>query len=458
MPLSRRSLLKASAGGFLAAARAQSTQPNIILIYADDLGYGDLGCYGSTISTPNLDQMAAEGARFVNFYSASPVCSPSRAALLTGRYPPRGDVPRVLGPGSLDGLPDSETTMAQMLKSAGYRTSCIGKWHLGDKPQYLPLNRGFDEYFGIPYSNDMWPRPLMRNNDIVEQPATLETLTPRYTDEAVKFIGRSRNSPFFLYMPHTYPHVPLAASPRFQGKSGKGLYADVVQELDWSVGQVLQAVKDNGLDDNTLVLFASDNGPWWQGSQGRLRGRKGETYEGGMREPLIARFPGMIPAGTVFTGLATTMDILPTLARLSSAALPGKPLDGVDIWPLLTGQEDEVDRDVFLYFDDVFIQCARLGRWKLHVTRYNTRAWSPMPAGGKVNLPLPKPELYDLQTDPQEGYDCASEHPEVVADIRARVLRLLPTFPQSVTDAWRDTMGRKVQDVPDDGLPTPADP
>jgi arylsulfatase len=455
MSLSRRTLLKASAGGLLAAARAQSAQPNIVLIYADDLGYGDLGCYGSTIATPNLDRMAAEGARFLNFYSASPVCSPSRAALMTGRYPPRVNVPRVLGPGEDGGLPDSETTMARMLKAAGYRTMCIGKWHLGDLPQYLPLNRGFDEYFGIPYSHDMWPRPLMRNNDIVEQPATLETLTPRYTDEAVGFIQRARSSPFFLYLAHSYPHVPLAASPRFLGKSGKGLYADAVEELDWSAGQVLQALKDNGLDDNTLVLFASDNGPWWQGSQGWLRGRKGETYEGGMREPLIARLPGMIPAGTVAAGLATTMDILPTLARLCSAPLPSNPLDGVDIWPMLTAQQEEVDRDVFLYFDDIHIQCARLGHWKLHVSRYNTRAWSPAPAAGRMNLPLPKPELYDLSTDFQEAYDCASAHPDIVADMRARILRLLPTFPPSVTDAWQDTMRRKVQDVPDDGLPVP---
>jgi arylsulfatase A-like enzyme len=445
-----------SAAGLLAGARAQGTQPNIVLIYADDLGYGDLSCYGSAISTPNLDQMAAEGARFLNFYSASPVCSPSRAALLTGRYPTRVNVPRVLGPGDT-GLPDSETTMGQMLQAAGYRTMCIGKWHLGDQPAYLPLNRGFDEYYGIPYSNDMWPRPLMRNNDIIEQPAILETLTARYTDEAVRFIRRSRNAPFFLYMPHTFPHVPLAASAQFQGKSGHGLYGDVVQELDWSVGQVLQALKDNGLDEKTLVIFSSDNGPWWQGSQGQLRGRKGETYEGGMREPFIARFPKVIPAGTVSKALATTMDLMPTLAGLCGAPLPRNPMDGADILPVLNGRQDTVDRDVFLYFDDIFIQCARLGRWKLHVSRYNTGAWSPLPSGGKVNLPLPQPELYDLETDPQEAYDCASSHPDVVADIRSRILKLLPTFPQMVIDAWQDTMRRQVGDAPDDGLPVPAD-
>jgi arylsulfatase A len=303
----------------------------------------------------------------------------------------------------------------------------------------------------------MWPRPLMHNFDVVEQPATLETLTARYTDQAVNFIARSRSSPFFLYMAHTYPHVPLGASPPFLGKSGLGLYADVVEELDWSVGQVLAALKANALDGNTLVIFSSDNGPWWQGSQGKLRGRKGETYEGGMREPFIARFPGAIPAGLVSSGVASTMDIFPTVARLAGATLSGNALDGVDIWPLLTGQQDALDRDVFLYFDDVFIQCARLGRWKLHVSRYNTRAFSPPPARGRVNLPLPKPELYDLESDPQESYDCAAMHPDIVADIRSRVLRLIPTFPDSVVGAWQDTVRHQVVDAPDDGLPVAPD-
>jgi arylsulfatase len=443
------------AGAAAATAHAQNSRPNVILIYADDLGYGDLGCYGSRIETPNLDRMAAEGARFLNFYSASPVCSPSRAALLTGRYPPRVNVPRVLGPSEDGGLADSETTMAQMLKDAGYRTMCVGKWHLGSRPQYLPTNRGFDEYYGIPYSNDMWPRPLMYNTEVIEQPAALDTLTARYTEQAVNFIRRSRETPFFLYMPHTFPHVPLGASDQFKGKSGMGLYADVVQELDWSVGQVLAALAENGLDNNTLVIFSSDNGPWWQGSQGKLRGRKGETYEGGMREPFLARFPGRIPAGTVSSAVANTMDILPTVAQLCNATLPRNPLDGIDIWPLLSGQQEQIERDVFLYFDDIFLQCARLGRWKLHVTRYNTRAWSPTPAGGRVNLPLPKPELYDLEKDPQESYDCAAMHADVVADIRARINRILPTFPPAVVGAWQDTMRRQVLDAPEDGLPIP---
>ena len=458
MSLNRRTFLKSAAGAAISSAlRAQQTPPNIVIIYADDLGYGDLSCYGSAIATPNLDQMAAEGTRFTNFYSASPVCSPSRAALMTGRYPTRVEVPVVLGPGD-PGLPDNETTMAQVLKTAGYRTACIGKWHLGSPARYLPTNRGFDEYFGVPYSADMYPCPLISNTTVVAPMVDVSTLTTSFTDEALGFIRRSKDSPFFLYLAHTAPHLPLAASARFAGKSGLGEYADVVQELDWSTGQVLAFLKAKGLDSNTLVMFSSDNGPWWQGSQGKLRGRKGETYEGGMREPFIARFPSAIPAGSNCSGLTTTMDLLPTLARLCGAQASTNPLDGVDIWPLLTGDRAEVERDVFLYFDSVYLQCARLGRWKLHMTRYNTKAWSPQPPGGKVNLPLPRPELYDVVTDPQESYDCAASHPDVVSDIRARVDRLIRTFPPGIVDAWQYTLSQKVLDTPVDGLPVAGGP
>jgi len=275
MLLSRRAFLASAAAASL--VRAQSRPPNIVFIYADDLGYGDLGVYGSNIRTPNLDRMAAEGVRFTQFYSANPVCSPSRAALLTGRYPTRVGVPKVLFPTDTTGLALSEVTIAQMLKGSGYRTMCIGKWHLGRPAEYLPTARGFDEYFGIPYSNDMTPRPLLHNTEQVEEPADLETLTPRYTDQAVRFIERSQNNPFFLYMPHTFPHIPLAASKRFRGRSPLGLYGDVIEELDWSVGEVLSTLRRTGVDSNTLVMFSSDNGPWYQGSPGALRGRKGAT-------------------------------------------------------------------------------------------------------------------------------------------------------------------------------------
>ena len=435
----RRDFLK-TAAALLAPARP----PNVVLIYCDDLGYGDLGCYGSSIRTPNIDALAREGIRFTHFYSANPVCSPSRAALLTGRYPTRVGVPRVLFPYDKVGLPDSETTIAQMLKARNYKTMCVGKWHLGHLPQFLPTRRGFDEYFGIPYSNDMNPRVLMHNTEVVEQTATLETLTPRYTEQAVKFIERSAASPFFLYMPHTYPHIPLGVSPRFKGKSSEGLYGDVVEEVDWSVGEVLRALKKQGVENNTIVLLSSDNGPWFQGSPGRLRGRKGMTYEGGMREPCIARYPGKIPKDRVCSGVASTIDILPTLAKLCDAPLPKNPLDGIDIWPMLSGQKNELEREAFLYFDNVNLQCARLGRYKLHMTRYNSLAYSPPPAKGRFNLPLKPPELYDLINDPDESYDIAAEHPDVVKDMQARVERLMATFPEEIQKAHRETMARAV--------------
>jgi arylsulfatase A len=445
--LDRRDFLKATAAAFFGCrAGAAVRLPNVVMIYADDLGYGDLGCYGSGIRTPNLDRMAVEGMRFTHFYSGNPVCSPSRAALLTGRYPTKAGVPRVLFPRDTTGLPDSEVTIAQMLKARDYKTMCVGKWHLGHLPPYLPTSRGFDEYFGIPYSNDMNPRPLLHNTETVEEPAKLETLTPRYTEHALRFIERSKDSPFFLYMPHTYPHIPLAASARFRGKSPLGLYGDVVEELDWSVGEVLAALRKHGLDDNTLVMFSSDNGPWYQGSPGRLRGRKGMTWEGGQRVPLVARFPGHIPAGKECPGISSVMDILPTLSRLCQVAPPSKPLDGIDIWPLLSGKEQELDREALLYFDNVHLQCARWKQWKLHVARYNSVAYSPAPAGGRVNLPLKSPELYDLLRDPDESYDVAAEQPQVVAEIQSRIERLMRDFPDDIRRDYVETKAKPTRE------------
>jgi arylsulfatase len=439
----------------LSALAAASARPlNVILIYADDLGYGDLGCYGGKIRTPHLDSLARDGARFTHFYSANPVCSPSRAALLTGRYPTRVSVPRVLFPVDKEGLPDSETTLAQILKAKGYKTMCIGKWHLGHLPPYLPTSRGFDEYFGIPYSNDMNPRWLMHNTEVVEEQATLETLTPRYTEHAVRFIERSKDGPFFLYMPHTYPHIPLAASPRFKGKSPLGLYGDVVEELDWSIGEILAALKKNGLERDTLILFSSDNGPWFQGSPGRLRGRKGSTYEGGVREPFLARLPGRIPKGRVCSGIASTMDIVPTVAKLCGAELPSKPLDGIDIWPLLSGQRNVIEREALLYFDNVHLQCARWGKWKLHISRYNVMVYNPAPAAGRVNLPI-APELYNLEDDPDESYDVAKENPKIVEEIEARIERLMAGFPDSIRKAYADVKALRQGAMATGALPRP---
>ncbi len=454
--MDRRAFLSAMAAAGALAGKA-SRPPNVVFIYCDDLGYGDLGCYGSTNRTPHIDRLGTEGARFTQFYSANPVCSPSRAALLTGRYPTRVGVPRVLFPTDTVGLQDGEVTIAQMLKAKEYKTMCVGKWHLGHLPHYLPTNRGFDEYYGIPYSNDMNPRVLLHaaggKVETVEAEATLETLTERYTAQATRFIAGANAQPFFLYMPHTFPHIPLAASTRFRGKSPNGLYGDVIEEIDWSVGEVMAAIKRGGLDDNTIVMFSSDNGPWYQGSPGRLRGRKGSTYEGGVREPFLARFPGRIPKGLVSRGVSGTVDILPTLAKLCDVPLPSRPLDGIDIWPLLSGKAPQMEREALLYFDDWNLQCARWGKWKLHFARYNSFAYSPAPPGGRVNLTLPVSELYDLDADADESYDVAAENPAVVAEIKGRVERLLRGFPEEVQKAWAATQAKETRPGTTGALP-----
>ncbi len=423
---------------------ANPALPNIVFIYADDLGYGDVGAYGSRIKTPNLDRLAKEGVLFRQFCSTSAVCSPARAALLTGRYSVRVGVPDVLYPTSTTGLAVGEMTIAEMLKQVGYGTMCLGKWHLGVLDRYLPTRRGFDEHFGLLGSNDQGP-VLMRNGEIVESPANLETLTARYTTQAIDYLRRMGDRPFFLYLAHAAPHVPVVASPEFKGKSGLGPYGDVVMEMDWSIGQVLAALEDNGQARNTLVIFTSDNGPWFEGSTGGLRGRKGDTFEGGMREPFVARFPGRIPAGRVVEGFASALDLLPTFAGLTAAPLPGNPIDGVDIWPMMTGAADTVERPAFLYFDAWNLQAARLGHWKLHLSRYNTPAFTATPAVGRMNLRLLNPELYNLNEDPSEGYDVSEDHPEIVAQIQAQVRQYLLTMPAQVRQAWDDTQRRRVQ-------------
>ena len=453
--MTRRDFL-AAAGGSMAPrlSAAPPRTPNIIAILCDDLGYGDLGCYGSKIRTSNLDRLAAEGVRFTNFCSADPVCSPSRAALLTGRYPTRVGVPRVLFPQDQDGLNLDEVTLANVLKNRGYRTMCIGKWHLGRPDRYLPTSRGFDEYFGIPYSNDMNPRVLMHNTRVIEEPATLETLTRRYTEQATRFIKGAKGSPFFLYMPHTFPHIPLAASPRFRGKSLMGLYGDVVEEIDWSVGEVAGAVRQGGLENDTLILFSSDNGPWYLGSPGKLRGRKDTTYEGGIREPFLARWPGRIPAGHTCEALASMMDIFPTAAHLCGAALPAKPLDGIDIWPLLSGGKQSIERPPLLYFTNWDLQCARWMNWKLHIARHNTAPYTPSPPGGRHSYLLPHPELYNLDDDPDESYDVAPERPEIVRRIQGQIAAMLKGFPEPVQRAFAEAKARKT----DPGTPAGAYP
>ncbi len=409
--------------------------PNIVLIFTDDQGYQDIGCYGATgFQTPYLDRMAREGCRFTDFYVAASVCSPSRAALLTGRYPPRAGVTNVLFPRAERGLPLSEVTIADVLKERGYATACFGKWHLGDEEKYLPTRRGFDEYFGIPYSNDMaidadmpfadevkfrkgataenfrsgkkkrgWV-PLFRNEEVVEYPANQSTLTKRYTRESVRFIRENSDNPFFLYVPHTMPHIPLAASEEFRGSSGSGLYGDVMQELDWSAGQILKTLQEEGLDENTLVIYTSDNGPWLSkgdagGSAGPLRNGKFSTYEGGFRMPCIMRWPGRMPAGRTCGDICATIDLLPTFAAMADAPMPqDRVIDGKNLLPYLTGEQEESPRNRYFYYDGKNLEAMRKGRWKLRVAD--------------------DPQLFDLRNDIGEQENLASEHPDRVERMR----------------------------------------
>ncbi len=423
------------------AARALAQpprRPNIVIIYADDLGYGDLGCYGHPVNrTPNLDRMAAEGMRFTQFYSAAAVCTPSRAALLTGRLPVRSGLTRVLSPFSTGGVPDSEILLAEALKEAGYSTAIVGKWHLGWQKQFLPARHGFDHYFGIPYSNDMspptnpaqrWqtapPTPLLRGDSVIEQEPDQTQITRRYTEEATGWIrvqARSRR-PFFLYLPHTMVHTPLHASKRFQGASGRGLYGDVLEELDWSVGEVLRAIREEGADDNTLVMFSSDNGPWLiqkqaGGSAGLLREGKGSTWEGGVREPFIARWPGRIPAGVVSHAFGSTMDLFPTCVKLAGGAPPaGRVIDGEDLGPALFDKRQDREAMMF-HYADTEVHAVRKGPWKLHLATQSPE--SNRPQSEKQNPPL----LFHLLHDPSEKYNVADSHPHVVKDLLALVER-----------------------------------
>ncbi|MCB9781549.1 MAG: sulfatase [Candidatus Omnitrophica bacterium] len=414
--------------------------PNFVIIFADDLGYGDLGCYGHpTLRTPNLDRMAAEGMRFTDFYSAAPVCTPSRAALMTGRLPVRSgmcsDTRRVLFPDSAGGIPESEITLAEGLKQKGYTTGCVGKWHLGHLPQYLPTRNGFDFYFGIPYSNDMdhldsgpsgearslnpkvenFNVPLMRNEEIVQRPADQTHLTQRYTEEAIGFIKKNKEKPFFLYMPHTFPHIPLFASEDFLGKSPRGLYGDAVEEVDWSVGQVLDTLKNEGLAENTLVFFTSDNGPWLimketGGSAGLLRDGKGSTWEGGMREPGIAWWPGKVKGGELCRGMSSTMDLYTTCLTIAGAEIPtDRVIDGVDMSPLLF-QTGPSNRDEYFYYRGQTLYAVRKGQFKAH---YITR---PAYGRGEVESHDP-PVLYHLGIDPSESIEMNDRFPEVLKEI-----------------------------------------
>jgi len=439
------SCLLAGAGASGRIAAQPVRPPNIVIILADDMGYGDLGSFGApNIRTPRLDAMAAEGQKWTNFY-VQPVCSPSRAALLTGRLPirsgmyatPSGRAPGVFRDNAAQGLPLDEVTIAELLKPAGYTTGMIGKWHLGQLPQFLPMRQGFDSWFGLPFSHDMrmtvpvtnglktaayydpkpeyWNVPLMRNEQVIERPVDHRTLTKRYTEEALRFIDANKSRPFFLYLAHSLPHIPLARSHDFVDHSSAGIYGDVIEEIDWSTGQLLDALRSAGIDRQTLVVFTSDNGPWLPfethgGSAGPLREGKGTTWEGGMRTPAIFRWPGVVRPGIV-TDIGSALDMLPTAASLAGAALPpGRIVDGVDLSAPLRGSGPS-PRDTMFYYSDNELRAVRKNRYKAH---FITSGAYGLGGARAVHSP---PLLFDLAVDPGERFDIAAAHPEIVADL-----------------------------------------
>ncbi|MEM8486272.1 MAG: sulfatase [Bacteroidota bacterium] len=437
--------------------------PNIILIFADDLGYADLGSYGATtINTPHLDALAADGVRLTNFYVSSPVCSASRAALLTGSYHRRVGISGALNPHSKRGLNNDEITIAEMLKPQGYATAAVGKWHLGHLEPFLPTNHGFDSYFGIPYSNDMspdpannprerarkWPPlPLVQGLDTIEKEPNQSMITQRYTSKAVDFIKAHTDQPFFLYLAHTMPHVPLYTAPEFQGTSVQGAYGDVIQEIDWSTGELLKTLEEEGLADNTLVIFTSDNGPWrvfgnHGGECGPLRGRKGSVWECGIRVPFIARWPGHIPASSVQDAPAMTIDMLPTLAQLSRSSYPADKIDGKNVWPLLTGQSSTSPHKTLFFYYAQQLQALRHDDWKLQLPhtyrKVDIVGADGMP--GTYTFPATGLELYNLATNPGESIDVASAHPELVA------------YLTGLADSMRHVLGDKPLNITGSGI------
>jgi arylsulfatase A len=437
--------------------------PNLVIIFTDDQGYADVGVFGAKgFQTPNLDRLAKEGCKFTNFHVAQPVCSASRAALLTGCYPNRIGIHGALGPQALHGISEGEMTLAEVLKQKGYATGMAGKWHLGRPAPFLPVHHGFDEYFGLPYSNDMWPRhpeakpgtypplPLIEGDRVIDSevtPAEQAQLTTWYTERAVEFIERNADRPFFFYLAHSMPHVPLHVSDKFKGKSQQGLYGDVIMEIDWSVGEVLKTLKQHKLDDNTLVIFTSDNGPWLSygnhaGSAVPLREGKGTCWEGGVREPCLMRWPGKIPRGTTNDAMFMTIDLLPTIAHLVDTPLPPRPIDGLDVWPLITGEKGARNpHDAYYYYynqGELHAVTSGDGRWKLFLPHtYRTLAGRP---GGTNGIPanyeqrkLTAPELYDLTGDVEERRNLADQHPEIVQQLLACAERARADLGDSLT-------------------------
>lgn len=467
-------LLLVLTAGVCDSLSAASRLPNIVIIFTDDQGYADVGVFGAKgFKTPNLDRLAREGVKFTNFHVAQPVCSASRAALLTGCYPNRIGIHGALGPLAKHGINKSEVTLAELLKQKGYATGMAGKWHLGRPAPFLPVHHGFDEYFGLPYSNDMWPShpeakrgtypplPLIESDQVIDSevtPAEQANLTTWYTERAVKFIERNKDRPFFFYLAHSMPHVPLHVSDKFKGKSKQGLYGDVIMEIDWSVGEVLKALKQHKLESNTLVIFTSDNGPWLNygnhaGSTGPLREGKGTTWEGGTRVPCIMRWPGKIPRGSTSDAMLMTIDLLPTIAKLTGTELPKHKIDGLDVWPLITGAKDAKNPHdaYFFYYHESQLQAVTSGdgRWKLFLPHsYRTLAGRP---GGQDGIPakyeqakVDAPELYDLKNDVSETKNVAAANPEIVQ-------RLLALAEQARADLGDTLIQRKGSSVREPG-------
>ncbi|WP_430812242.1 MULTISPECIES: sulfatase family protein [unclassified Carboxylicivirga] len=426
----------------MAKAPVNKNKPNIIILFADDLGYGDLACYGSKgIKTPHLDQMAEDGMRFTDFYVSAASCTPSRASLMTGVYAARIGLEKVVDDLSTTGLSAAELTIADYLKQDGYKTAIFGKWHLGHHPEFMPRQHGFDEFFGIPYSMDMWPFhpkpshhypaiPLYHNEEVIEYNPNVNTLTQRLTHKTIDFIKSHKDQPFFVYVPYPLPHVPLGASEQFRGKSKAGLYGDAVMEIDWSAGQIVKVLKDLKIEENTLLLFSSDNGPWLSygnhgGSAGQLREGKGTTFDGGHRVPFIAQMPGTIPAGSTCRELASTLDLLPTILEITNQTLH-QPVDGKSIYPLLTTPLANTPYEAFFFMNGRRVEAIRAGKWKLHVPhRYRiveTPGHDGQPGnqnnhGGSIGL-----ALYNIEKDKAEKNNVAQQHPDVVKRLTQLIL------------------------------------
>jgi uncharacterized sulfatase len=409
--------------------RAVTDRPNIVLVFMDDMGYGDMGCFGGTVvQTPRMDQIAERGIKFRHMYSPASTCTPSRASLLTGRYAQRVGLPRVIFPHEGEGLPAWERTLPELLRECGYRTAMYGKWHLGSRPEHNPVRHGFDEFVGLLYSNDMDPVHLYEDEKVIETDVDQARITKLYTDRAIEFIEQNAGEPFFVYLAHTMPHIPLHVEPAFRGTSRGGTYGDTIECIDFHLGRILDLLSDRGLTENTLVIVTSDNGPWFEGSTGGLRGRKIETWEGGLRMPFVAQWPGQIPAGAVCDEPACFIDLLPTLSTLAGGTVPvDRPIDGIDIGPALFG-DAMPGREAIYFFQYWELNAVRSGRWKLHVSRHG----HPYPD------PRELPHLVDLELDPAESYNVANREPEVLA----RLTSLAERFAAEIAGQRREAEGR----------------